>query len=161
MRAAGKKNGVQKQKTRWGTALAAAAAAERLGARKKSFFFWNFFSHLGHHVDLIHGPWLWLTFGLPAAPRATFILARNTKMAISRIGGVLLNPAFYLARPHISTVLLMSRLENGGACLYFIEGKIQDYMNFIHIIRIIQYYTVLYELYPEYVHVHRNILRLD
>ena len=111
MRAAVKKNGVQKQKTRWGTALAAAAAAtaaaaaERLGARKKSFFFWNFFSHLGHHVDLIHGPWLWLTFGLPAAPRATFILARSTKMAICRIGGVLL--AFYVARPHI--------LYNGGS----------------------------------------------
>ena len=105
MRAAVKKNGVQKQKTRWGTALAAAAAAaaERLGARKKSFFFWNFFSHLGHHADLIHGLWVCLTFGLPAAPRAISNFARITKMAISRKGGVLRKGAFYLPRPQVGT----------------------------------------------------------
>ena len=107
----GKKNGVQQEKTPSSIALAAAAAASaaasaaaaatRLGARKKSLFPQVFFGHLGRDAGSIHRAWLCLTFGLPAAPRATFILARITKMAISRIGGVLLATAFYLARPHL------------------------------------------------------------
>ena len=90
----GKKNGVQQEKTPSSIALAAAAAASaaasaaaaatRLGARKKSLFPQVFFGHLGRDAGSIHRAWLCLTFGLPAAPRATFILARITKMALYR-----------------------------------------------------------------------------
>ena len=75
MQAAVKKNRGQKQKTRSSNALAAAAAAERLGARKKSFFFLNFFCHLGHDADLIHAASRFSDFGLPVAPQVTFNLA--------------------------------------------------------------------------------------
>ena len=75
MQAAVKKNRGQNKKTRSSNALAAAAAAERLGARKKSFFFLNFFCHLGHDADLIHAASRFSDFGLPVAPQVTFNLA--------------------------------------------------------------------------------------
>ena len=89
VRAAVKKNGEQQEKTPSSSALAAAAAGGGAAgrARKKKFFFWNFSLNSGHHAGLIHRPWKSLTFGLPAAPRATFILARSTKMAIFKKGG--------------------------------------------------------------------------
>ena len=102
----GKKNGVQQEKTPSSIALAAAAAASaaaaatRLGARRKSLFPQVFFGHLGRDAGSIHRAWLCLTFGLPAAPRATFILARVTKMALYRKWVVRLDPEFYLALPH-------------------------------------------------------------
>ena len=99
----GKKNGVQQRKTPSSIALAAAAAAaaERLGARKKSLFPQDFFCHLGRDAGSIHRAWLCLTFDLPAAPRATFILARITKMALYRKWVALPDPEFYLALPHL------------------------------------------------------------
>ena len=103
----GKKNGVQQRKTPSSIALAAAAAAiaaaaaERLGARKKSLFPQDFFCHLGRDAGSIHRAWLCLTFDLPAAPRATFILARITKMALYRKWVARLDPEFYLALPHV------------------------------------------------------------
>ena len=97
----GKKNGVQQEKTPSSIALAAAAAAERLGARKKSLFPLDFFCHLGRDAGSIHRASLCLTFGLPAAPRATFILARITKMALYRKWVVRPDPEFYVALPHV------------------------------------------------------------
>ena len=86
----GKKNGVQLRKNSQlnrlgrgrGRGRVCGRGRDAAGHAKKSLFPQDFFCHLGRDAGSITRPWLCLTFGLPAAPRATFILARVTKMAL-------------------------------------------------------------------------------